>query len=342
MTALTFYFDFISPYAYLGWTQIHALAARHQREVVPRPVLFAALLDANGQKGPAEIPRKRVYTWKDVVRSASRLGVPIAPPASHPFNPLLALRIASADLSPEERRDVVDGLFAATWQRGVDVTDGAKVSEIVRGAGVDGDRLLEWARSNEAKERVKRATDEALDAGAFGVPTIVAGSELFWGLDSLANLDRFLEGKDPSLDAASTEWSGVAPSANRRDKTRAAGPFRSTRDVILRTPAPAFDEAQRFYEKTLGFRPTLREPHIAGFETGAFQLFVEKGVPGEATRVSHSSSSHGPVFDLRTRDMNARKNALVAAGCTVIEENPSVPRCYLVDRFGLAFNLEED
>src|SRR5580658_2214874 len=171
MNTITFFFDFISPYAYLAWTQIHALAERHGREVVPRPVLFAALLDANGQKGPAEIPRKRAYTFKDAVRSARRLGVPIAAPASHPFNPLLALRVASADVSPEERRALVDALFAATWQRSVDVTDPSKVSDIARGAGLDDDRLIEWARSNEAKERVKKTTDEALDAGAFGVPT---------------------------------------------------------------------------------------------------------------------------------------------------------------------------
>jgi 2-hydroxychromene-2-carboxylate isomerase len=76
--------------------------------VDPSPVLFAALLDATGQKGPAEIPRKRAYTFKDVVRSAHRLGVAIAPPASHPFNPLLALRVASADLAEDQRRALVD------------------------------------------------------------------------------------------------------------------------------------------------------------------------------------------------------------------------------------------
>ena len=67
---LQLYFDFISPYAYLAWTQVHALAARHGRPVQPVPVLFAALLDANGQKGPAEIPRKRVWVFKDTLRHA--------------------------------------------------------------------------------------------------------------------------------------------------------------------------------------------------------------------------------------------------------------------------------
>src|ERR1700722_4526563 len=132
MKTITFYFDFISPYAYLAWTQVHALASRHDCEVVPKPILFAALLDANGQKGPAEIPNKRIYTFKDVVRSAARLGVPLAAPASHPFNPLLALRVASAELDARRRRALIDALFAATWVESVDVTDAKSVADVLQ------------------------------------------------------------------------------------------------------------------------------------------------------------------------------------------------------------------
>ena len=110
---LRFYFDYISPYAYLAWTQIHALAARHGRTVEPVPVLFAALLDANGQRGPAEIPRKRVYIFKDTLRTAHLLGVPLGGPKTHPFNPLLALRVSSLPMEPETRRRLIDKLYAA-------------------------------------------------------------------------------------------------------------------------------------------------------------------------------------------------------------------------------------
>jgi 2-hydroxychromene-2-carboxylate isomerase/predicted enzyme related to lactoylglutathione lyase len=326
MRKLTFYFDFISPYAYLAWTQIHALAARHGCEVVPRPILFAVLLDANGTKGPAEIPMKRVYTFKDVMRSAHRLGVPIGAPASHPFNPLLALRVASADLTTEQQRALIGALFTATWARTVDVTDPKSVSEIAQGVGLDGQGLVEWAASAPAKDRVKQATAEALEAGAFGVPTIVALGELFWGLDSLPNLERFLEGSDPVKGLPNAPWTSVTASASRPGSTRTDGPFRSTRDVIVRTKD--FEAAVGFYEKTLGFRHTLRKDHLVGFETGAFQLFVEKGAP------------HGPVFEVRTKETKGAKERLCAAGCKVVEEDPSVPRCYLVDPYGVVFNLE--
>jgi 2-hydroxychromene-2-carboxylate isomerase len=215
MRSITFYFDFISPYAYLAWTQIHALGSRHACDVVPRPVLFAALLDANGQKGPAEIPRKRLYTFRDSVRSAHRLGVPIAAPASHPFSPLLALRVASADMKADQKRALVDALFVSAWGRSLDVTNEATVIEIARGAGLDGARLVEWGRSPEAKDRVKQTTAEALEAGAFGVPTMIVDGELFWGLDSFANLERFLDGKAALPDAIYEAWTKVIPSATR-------------------------------------------------------------------------------------------------------------------------------
>lgn len=103
--------------------------------------------------------------------------------------------------------------------------------------------------------------------------------------------------------------------------------YTSTRDVIVR-PSD-FEKAVRFYEEAMGLRVTLREADMVGFETGMFQLFVERG-----------PFPHGPVFDLRVRDREAAKRELVAAGCTIVEENPSIPRCYLRDPHGLVFNLE--
>src|SRR5262245_28533671 len=128
MTALRYYLDFISPYAYLGWSQARALAERRGVELRAVPVLFAGLADHHGQKGPAEIEAKRIYTFKHVTRLAHDLGVPLRPPPAHPFNPLLALRVASLPQSEEERVRVVELLYALTWVRGEGVTEPAVVS----------------------------------------------------------------------------------------------------------------------------------------------------------------------------------------------------------------------
>jgi catechol 2,3-dioxygenase-like lactoylglutathione lyase family enzyme len=87
-------------------------------------------------------------------------------------------------------------------------------------------------------------------------------------------------------------------------------------------------DAAKFYEKTLGLKPTMRKDGMIGFETGSFELFVEKGSP-----------AHGPVFDFLVADLEAARKMLIAAGCTVEEDNASVPRLYMRDPFGLVFNV---
>jgi len=101
--------------------------------------------------------------------------------------------------------------------------------------------------------------------------------------------------------------------------------YQSSRDVIIRTDKWA--EAAKFYKSVLGLPVTYRSKTIMGFETGAFQLFVEKG------------QEHGPVFEFLVPDVQAAKRRLVAAGCTVLEEDASLPRCYIRDPYGVVFNI---
>jgi len=104
-----------------------------------------------------------------------------------------------------------------------------------------------------------------------------------------------------------------------------SAPFHSSRDVIIRTPEWA--AAVAFYAATLGLPEAYRGESIVGFETGAFRLYVEKG------------NTHGPVFEYWVPDVQAAKLQLMAAGCELIEEDASVPRCYLRDPYGMTFNL---
>ena len=171
-------FDYVSPYAYLASTQLGALAARHGADVLPTPVLLGALLTAAGSRGPAEIPARREYLIHDITRLARALAVPIAPPATHPFNPLAALRITWA-APPEQRGALMSALFRGAWVEGRRVDDPAVVAAIAAEVGLDGDALGARAASAEVKERLRAATDGAIARGAFGVPTMLVDGELF-------------------------------------------------------------------------------------------------------------------------------------------------------------------
>jgi 2-hydroxychromene-2-carboxylate isomerase len=194
---LRFCFDLLSHNAYLAWTQIHALAARHGRSVVPVPVVFGILLKHHGQLGPAEVFPKARWMIKDVLRKAARLGVTLLPPVAHPFNPLLALRVASLPMDEPTRNRVVDGLFRAVWVETRDVMDPAVVADVASAAGLDGEAAVRDAQTQEGKDRLRTVTDNAIAEGVFGVPTVLVDGELFFGFDDFGHLDLFLGGRDP-------------------------------------------------------------------------------------------------------------------------------------------------
>jgi 2-hydroxychromene-2-carboxylate isomerase len=214
---LYFFFDYISHNAWLAWHQAPALARRHGLQLTPVPVLFGAMLSHYRQVGPAEVPAKSAWMLRNVLRKARLHGIPIAPPASHPFNPLLALR-ATCAADEAARVRVVDRVFRATWAEGRAVHEPDVVRALLLELGLPADALLAAAASEPAKQQLRDNTQQALALGLFGVPTMAAKGELFWGFDDLEYLDAFLSGRDVlSADRGELEaWRQVRPTVERR------------------------------------------------------------------------------------------------------------------------------
>ncbi|WP_223637125.1 2-hydroxychromene-2-carboxylate isomerase [Corallococcus sp. EGB] len=213
---LRFCLDYLSPYAYLAWLRMPAIAARHGRTVEPVPVLLAGLLNAVGSIGPAEIPAKRVYVFKQTFRIAHEQGAPFTLPPSHPFNPLLSLRVTAAVDDVAERSRLTTALYAAAWGQGRGIETPEQVGAVLTEAGFDARALLERAQLPEVKDRVRKNTEDALAHGAFGVPSVLVDDELFWGVDSLGHLELYLEGRDPLTPADLARWMDLPATANRR------------------------------------------------------------------------------------------------------------------------------
>lgn len=210
-----FYFDFISHNAYLAWTQIHKLAGAYDRPVEPVPVLFAAFLNHYGQKGPAEVPAKSMWMIRDVLRKAEQLKVPIRPPASHPFNPLAALRVASLDMPAVARRRLIDGIFRAAWAESRDISNPQVLGAVLNNAGFDAQEMLAQSAGDAVKARLREQTEQAIGAGVFGVPSMLVDEQLFWGYDDLRYLELFLSGHDPYDPSRLAPWLEVRPSSVR-------------------------------------------------------------------------------------------------------------------------------
>jgi 2-hydroxychromene-2-carboxylate isomerase len=185
---VTWYFDFISPYSYFGLQTLHRLPARATPTL--QPILFAGLLNHWGQKGPAEIAPKRLWTYRSCVWIARREGWPFRLPAKHPFNSLPYLRLAiAAGREPDAIRTIFDRL----WTRGDDPTDPRLVAELCERLGVPAERLA----AQDVKDALRAGTERAAARGVFGVPTLAIGDDMFWGSDALEFALAALD--DPSL-----------------------------------------------------------------------------------------------------------------------------------------------
>ncbi len=212
--SVTFYFDPVSPYAWLSTAALDRIESAGA-EIVFQPVLFAGLLNAHGQKGPAEVPAKRQYLFRDVMREAARHGLGFKGPPGHPFNPLQALRMCLALTRQDQRRRFGLAVMRACWEGGEDVSDAAVLARIADECGLDGAALQLAAQQPELKAQLAADTEKAIAAGVFGVPTFGVDGELFWGGDRVDALFRRLQGERID-EQALADFLAKPPLAERR------------------------------------------------------------------------------------------------------------------------------
>ena len=204
--AIDWYFDFISPFAYLQWQRLRREAP--QLALNPKPVLFAGLLGHWDHKGPAEIPPKRGWTYAHCLWLARQHDIPMQLPSAHPFNPLPLLRTCIALGSSA---DVIDRLFGYVWREGSLPSDQGAWQDLL-------DELLiepSDIGTEAIKQSLHRNCEAAIEAGVFGVPTAVVDGELFWGFDATDMLLGYVSG-DPFFRSEAYQMAYQIPSAVQR------------------------------------------------------------------------------------------------------------------------------
>ena len=185
------FFDVISPYAYL---QMEQMANRLDPACVRcHPVVLGVLLQHWNTRGPAEIPRKRVQTYRNALERAAKLGIPLRFPPAHPFNPLPLLRLAVA---ARARFDLVQQIMRFVWRNGGDASDPIQWQHLTHQIGMP--NANELVGSDETRRGLRRSTEQAVERGVFGVPTLVVRGEYFWGEDATGMAFR--------TQAQGTEW----------------------------------------------------------------------------------------------------------------------------------------
>ncbi len=215
MKQINFYFDVISPYAYLAFEKLPQALEGLSYNVSYRPVVFGAILQHFGQLGPAEIAPKREWTYRQVQWLAREQGAPLAMPASHPFNPIALLRLALACNASGEagtcNRFVAETVLRHVWLGGQDAADALRLHSLIT------QLQPKHAIDDPAiKAQLKANTDAAIAQGIFGVPMMEIDGQHFWGLDALPMLRAYLLGDDWFTSPAWRDASGVPAGVARR------------------------------------------------------------------------------------------------------------------------------
>ena len=194
MKNITFYLDFVSPYAWLAFERLPEELEGLSYSVEYRPVLLGALLQQHSNPGPAGIAPKRDWTYRHVLWLGHQLGVPLQMPTQHPFNPLVLLRQALACSSDGSiNRFVAEALLRHVWVGGHDALDAARLEQLAQELAL---QVKPDSDSDRVKALLRANTDAAAARGVFGVPAFAVDDQLFWGLDSLPMLRAYLQG-DP-------------------------------------------------------------------------------------------------------------------------------------------------
>ena len=190
MTKAKWYFDFISPFAYLQYARFPQF--HNNMEITPVPAVFGAILQHWGQLGPAEIPPKRRFVYRFFQWNADQLGIPFTMPPMHPFNPIPALRLCTAaGAGIENTRAVFDLIYGKGIQP--DSPEGIRLI----GGALNIPHPESAMQDPVVKDTLRANTAQATSDGVFGVPSFVIDGEVFWGGDSTGMMLDFLE--NPAL-----------------------------------------------------------------------------------------------------------------------------------------------
>ena len=185
MKRVEFFFDYASTYSYLAHQEIEELAARHDAEIVFKPMVLGFVFKATGNTMPAAVPAKGAYMVHDVRRWVRHYGLPFHMPSVFPVNTIRALRTAVAALEEGTFPAYHHAVMQGYWANDQDIGDAEVLAALASAAGLDGPRLVGRAEEGPIKDRLKKNTDEAIERGVFGAPTFFVGDQMFWGNDRL-------------------------------------------------------------------------------------------------------------------------------------------------------------
>jgi 2-hydroxychromene-2-carboxylate isomerase len=192
---LEFYFDFSSPYGFVGAEKIDALGQKYGRTVNWHPILLGVVFKTTGSRPLPQLPLKGDYALRDFVRTAGFFGVKLAMPTPFPISTQAASRAFywAADQDVARAKALALAFLRAFFVQGRDISKVDVLGDVAAAQGWDRVAMLAAIETPEIKDRLRRETEEAIAKGVFGSPYVLVDGEPFWGVDRFDHIERWLK-----------------------------------------------------------------------------------------------------------------------------------------------------
>ncbi|MGV6804614.1 MAG: DsbA family protein [Ruegeria sp.] len=191
--SLDFVYDFGSPNAFLAHKVLPDLSRRQSVGIRNVPVLLSVIFKATNNQSPfqafAENRKKSAYLTHDLHRFARRRGLNFHMSPHFPLNTKFAMRGALFAMGKQWEKEYIDAVFDAVWVHGQKIDDLNVLTDVVHERGLPVRKIREAVASPDTKQRLKDQSKEAVRRGVFGVPSVFVGSEMFFGKNSLGNVE---------------------------------------------------------------------------------------------------------------------------------------------------------
>ena len=192
--SVDFYFDVGSPTAYLAHNRLKQLKLEYGCSVIYHPVLLGGLFKASGNSSPVTVPAKgRYMMMEDLPRFAKLYNVPLNTNPHFPINTLNLMRGAVSALNEAYFDTYIDTIFNAIWVESRNMGDVDTVIGVLSDAGLDSKAILEATQNPEVKQQLISNTEQAVESGLFGAPTMFVDGEMFFGQDRLQFVEAALK-----------------------------------------------------------------------------------------------------------------------------------------------------
>ena len=191
---IEFYFDFGSPNTYLAYFRLPEILARSNAELIWRPMLLGGVFKATGNASPVTIPAKGEYVRRVADRYIARYKIPFKSNPHFPVNTLNLMRGAVAhQMRPGGNFEkYLTTCFTGMWVKPRNLSEPEEIRLMLAEDGFDPDQYSSWIGDQDVKDRLIELTNAAVERGVFGAPTFFVGDEMYFGQDTLNEVERNL------------------------------------------------------------------------------------------------------------------------------------------------------